>query len=302
MWDIGEARRVFDLLGLYERASGKKVNISKSSVIFSSNIIQDNRELICRELQMNEADENSKYLGLPNLLGMRKSILLGYLKDKVKARIQSWDSKFISKAGKETLIKMVAQALPSYAMNFFLLPMDIIKDFERTLVKYWWRSGRFGDLKIMWMSWDRLTKHKDTGGLGFRDFRDFNLAMLGKQCWRFLLNPDSLVTRVYKACYFADSDFINSKLGNSPSYIWRSVFAAKDILVSGIRWRVGSGESIITMGQPSLQHEVNPYITTLSQSIVDKSVSSLMVTGRREWDMDIISDNFNQRDRNAIKK
>lgn len=51
---------------------------------------------------------------------------------------------------------------------------------------------------------DRLPTHKDARGLGFRDFRDFNLAMLGKQSWRFLLNPEILVTRIYKSRYFVN--------------------------------------------------------------------------------------------------
>lgn len=78
------------------------------------------------------------------------------------------------------MIKSVAQSLPSYVVGVFLLSLDIIKDFERTLSKYWLHSK--GDGKgIHWMSWTRMSRHKSTGGLGFRDFRDFNLAMLGKK-------------------------------------------------------------------------------------------------------------------------
>lgn len=132
-----EAKRILELLMMYERSSGQKVNIDKSSIFFSMNVIQYNRELVCQELHMSEADENRKYLGLPNLLGRKKSVLLGYLKDKIKAVFHNWDTKHISKPGKETLIKTVALALPTYAMNVFLLPMEIIKDFERTLSKYW---------------------------------------------------------------------------------------------------------------------------------------------------------------------
>lgn len=298
--ETGEARRVLELLTVYERASGQKINNAKSSVFFSTNVIQYNRMQICQELQMSEATENTKYLGLPNILGRKKSILLGFLKEKVKAAIQNWDGKCVSKAGKETLIKTVAQALPTYAMSVFLLPMEIIKDFERCLAKFWWKSGHSGDSKIAWMSWDRLTKHKDAGGLGFRDFRDFNLAMLGKQAWRLIINPDSLVSRIYKARYFANSDFLQAKLGNSPSFIWRSVFAAKEVVSSGVRWRIDTGESIAITGQPWLQNDVNPYITTVSQSIVNKTVSSLMCTEKRDWDIDVIRDVFNEEDQKSI--
>lgn len=71
---------------------------------------------------MREATENSTYLGLRNSLGRNKSAMLGYLKNRACSRIKNWDGKFISRSGKEILIKSVAQALPTYAMNVFLLP------------------------------------------------------------------------------------------------------------------------------------------------------------------------------------
>lgn len=83
----------------------------------------------------------------------------------------------------------------------------------------------------------RLCKHKSTGGLGFRNFRDFNLALLAKQGWRFLTKPNSLVSKVYKSRYF-------------PSSI--------------ARWRVGNGRDIDILGQPWLEGNQNPYATSES--------------------------------------
>lgn len=85
------------------------------------------------------------------------------------------------------------------------------------------------------MAWDRMNKHKSTGGLGFRDFHDFNLALLGKQGWRFILRPKTLVSRVYKAHYFSNVHFLDAALGNNPSFIWRSVWEAKGVVRDEVR-------------------------------------------------------------------
>ena len=50
----------------------------------------------------------------------------------------------------------------------------------------------------------------------FQNLQAFNLALLAKQGWWILLNPNSLMTRVYKAKYFPYDDILNSKNGQQP--------------------------------------------------------------------------------------
>lgn len=157
-----EASRVMELLRMFEQASGQQISVDKSSVFFSTNVIPYNRQIICQVLSMGEADAHSKYLGLPNLLGQKKSVLLGFLKDRIENKIRVWERKPVAKPGQEVLIKMVGQSLPNYAMSVFLLPMDLIKNIERMLTKYWWNSTQRGRKKIHWASWEKLCKHKST--------------------------------------------------------------------------------------------------------------------------------------------
>lgn len=137
---VNEANAMVSLLHSFEVASGQRVNLGKSSIFFSPNMSDSNKGDICGILRMNEADDRCRYLGLPKFLGRNKSSLLGYLKSKVQNRVNGWDGKYISRAGKEVLIKSVAQTMPSYAMSVFLLPLEITKDIERVLAKFWWGS------------------------------------------------------------------------------------------------------------------------------------------------------------------
>ncbi|XP_074363930.1 putative mitochondrial protein AtMg00310 [Apium graveolens] len=185
-------------------------------------------------------------------------------------------------------------------MSVFLLPLEVTKDIERTVAKYWWGSKQNNVRGIHWMSWSRMCRHKSIGGLGFRNFRDFNLALLRKQGWRFLTNPTRLVSRLFKARYFKSGNFLSSSLGDNPSFVWRSIWESMKLVQSGARWLVGNGNSIDIMRQPWLSDEQNPYVTTESQSFVNNKVSSLMNLERSGWDIEVIKDLFNDRDQECI--
>ena len=97
---------------------------------------------------------------------------------------------------------------------------------------------------MAWVSWEKMCQRKAEGGLGFRDLKAFNLALLAKQGWRIIQNPDSLFHRVLKAKYFKNSSFLEAQLGNSPLYTWRSLMEAKDIVEREMRWNIGNGRNI----------------------------------------------------------
>ncbi|XP_030503843.2 uncharacterized protein LOC115719079 [Cannabis sativa] len=177
-----EAARVLQLLQVYQRTSGQQVNYAKSSIFFSNNTSVDTRQRMCEMLGMVEALDNSFYLGLPCIMGMNKNAILGFVKDKMQKKIFSWESRFLSKAGKEVLIKSVAQALPFYAISVFLLTKEIFSNLEGLMSKFWWKSQANSSSKsVSWMSWKRFCRHKYNGGIGFRDLHNYNLTFLGKR-------------------------------------------------------------------------------------------------------------------------
>uniref|UniRef100_A0A2N9F1N7 Reverse transcriptase zinc-binding domain-containing protein n=1 Tax=Fagus sylvatica TaxID=28930 RepID=A0A2N9F1N7_FAGSY len=72
----------------------------------------------------------------------------------------------------------------------------------------------------------------------------FNLALLAKQGWRLLQNPDTLLHRVLKAKYFPDCSFLDAQIPSHSSFTWRSLAQARHIIRLGTRWRIGNGSQV----------------------------------------------------------
>lgn len=82
------------------------------------------------------------------------------------------------------------------------------------------------------------------GGLGFKNLLLFNKALLAKQVWRLLSQPTSLLAKVLKARYYLNSDILTATVGSYPTFTWRSICSARDLIADGILWRVGNGSCI----------------------------------------------------------
>jgi hypothetical protein len=130
--------------------------------------------------------------------------------------------KWLSKVGKEVLIKACAQAIPIYAMSCFDITKGLCDQMSALVCRFWWAQQE-NENKVHWMSWEKLSLPKNCGGLGYKDVHSFNLAMLVKQGWMLLTEPNSLGARVLKAKYYPDSDVLHAKPTAGMSYTWRSI-------------------------------------------------------------------------------
>jgi hypothetical protein len=91
---------------------------------------------------------------------------------------------------KEVLIKLVAQAIPTYMMGVFKLPSMLCEELTQ-MIRYFWWGEEGGQRKVHWMAWERLVMPKCYGGIGFRDLKLFNQALLARQAWCLIQYPES---------------------------------------------------------------------------------------------------------------
>ncbi|XP_030970164.1 uncharacterized protein LOC126728195 [Quercus robur] len=126
------------LLAVYEKASGQQLNRTKTSLFFSSNTSRDVQEEIKNWFGAQIIKQHEKYLGLPSLVGKNKRTTFNAIKEKLGKVLAGWKEKLLSKAGKEVLIKAVAQAILTYTMSCFKLPDLLCDELMGMIQNFWW--------------------------------------------------------------------------------------------------------------------------------------------------------------------
>jgi hypothetical protein len=230
--DMNNATSLQQVLDTYCANSGQMVSLSKSSIFFSPNTNALLRGKICEALHINTEALSDKYLGLPALVGADRSDCFLHFVERIIQRINGSKEKLLSIGGKEILLKAVAQAISVYAMSVFLIPKGVCKHMMDAISHFW--SGDYHNSKHMhWFAWWKLCYPKKEGGMGFRDLNSFNLAMLAKQAWRLITDPESLCARVLRAKYYPDGDILKAGPKSGSSYTWQSILASLNTFKRG---------------------------------------------------------------------
>lgn len=116
------------VLGSYCAASGQLVSVEKYIIFFSPNMKVEIIVQVCTTLNIWTQALNDKYLGLPAHVGLDKTECFQFLVKRIIKKISSWKEKLLFVGGKDILLKVVVQAIPTYAISVFKVPKKIIKE------------------------------------------------------------------------------------------------------------------------------------------------------------------------------
>jgi hypothetical protein len=91
--------------------------MSKSVVFFSRNCCPNAKASVNRILSLAQIPAHAKYLGIPLFMHRRKQDSFIEIKDRIFAKITGWKARLLSQATMTTLVKSVANAIPTYLMS-----------------------------------------------------------------------------------------------------------------------------------------------------------------------------------------
>lgn len=186
------------VLSCFEAVTGLCVNLSKSEMV-PVGVVNDMSSL-ASILSCRVGALPMLYLGMPLGAPYKTLSVWNSILEKIERRLASWQSLYLSKGGRLTLLKSTLSSLPTYYLSLFTIPVNVAQRIETLQRNFLW--GGMGDtVKYHLVCWDQVCSPITFGGLGVKNLIMFNKALLGKWLWCFGVEDSQLWRRVIAAKY-----------------------------------------------------------------------------------------------------
>ncbi|KAJ1704376.1 hypothetical protein LUZ63_004155 [Rhynchospora breviuscula] len=245
----GEVRLLASLLQTFALASGLCISPHKSSLWFSKQCDLQTTNRVQELWRARRVVGDEKYLEV--MIGMRgDNKKQGYvLLDKIKSKLCGWKSQMLSHAGRMVMIKSVLMSMPVYSMSLEMLPKGVVRDINRLMAKFLW--GKLDqDWHLTFISWQKVCKPIDLGGLGIKDLQNFGEALFLKVVWSIAAEEDKLWVQICKSKYFPVVDFWRANNTRNSSKLWGQIMKMRSFFKDQVRWQLGNGEKVHALSQP----------------------------------------------------
>jgi hypothetical protein len=282
--------------------SDQKVNLSKSKAFFSPNVNPILRHYLCDILGVFNTPNLGKYLGFPLSPNGQNTRDFDFVVEKVQANLSSWKAKLLSPAGRVILVQSVTSAILAYYMQNVALPIRIYSSLDKLNRDFLWRSTDERK-KIHMVSWNKVCRPRDLGGLGLYSAKARNLALLAKLNWRVMEEPDSLWAKTLIAKY-CPNGIMDERLRTrrSGSSNWKGLRKGHAVFRKGLRWVVNNGHIVsfwhdLWVGDSPLRTLVHDPLSIWEDTLHVCDV----VEGVSMWNLSILSLDIPACTREAIK-
>jgi hypothetical protein len=105
--------------------------------------------------------------------------------DKIKLKLSSWKATLLTMADRVQLVNLVIQSMLSYSISVYSWPTSLLKDLEKYIRNFIW-SGNSDKRKLVTVSWKKICRPLDQGGLNIRSLCGLNNATNLQLWWSML--------------------------------------------------------------------------------------------------------------------
>lgn len=226
-----------ELFQRYALASEQMISASKS-IIFSGSIPHARLSQIADFIGFNIGQLPFTYLGVPICKGKPKAIYFQPIADKVRLKLAAWKASLISIAGRVQLVKSVVQGMIIHSITVYSWPVSLLKNLEKYIKNFIW-SGDISKRKLVTVSWKKVCKPYEEGGLGIRSLIRLNEASNLKLCWN-LANSDMPWARILRSRTFRKGSTINYHIFSS---LWSGIKSEFSIIREHSMVLIGDGDN-----------------------------------------------------------
>ncbi|KAL3698475.1 hypothetical protein R1sor_012551 [Riccia sorocarpa] len=171
----------------YERISGAKLNLQKSTVIpLGLETIPD--WLQNSGCHITRKGEIVRYLGFPIGWGISDEDQKAYIVAKLKKKLGTWVFRFLPFAGRVIALRHILRAVPVHVLACLNLQKEMLDAIEGVCRTFLWGSNKEGKPKIPLIAWEEIQRPKNEGGLNLSGFFQTSTAMRLKQVTKFFSN------------------------------------------------------------------------------------------------------------------
>eukprot|EP00253_Pinus_taeda_P008065 PITA_08065 len=246
--NINEIKELKDILEIFLKATGLQINPRKSHLIMEAFSRQEENSISSSlPFEICNMDQLFKYLGYWLKPFAYRKQDWNWLVAKIEQRISHWSFKWLSRAGRLTLINSVLQAIPVFWAALTWIPKGVLHKIKQICSRFLWSGAKEASV-LPWVAWDKIARPKEWGGWGIKQLVDFSQSLAAKSGWR-IITAENLWTRVVKRKYIDPmplEDWIRSpnKKGKNCSVIWKATSESFKIIEKGLAWQVGNGENL----------------------------------------------------------
>ena len=174
----------------FSSSSGLKANNNKPA-IYLAGVSDSVRSHAASTLDFAFESLPVKYLGMPLTSKRYTAADCVYLVEILTNRIRSWFARSLSYTARLQLVNSVLMSITNYWSQTVILPKRILNQINTACRSYLWHSETKS--KFPWnVSWEKICRTKQEGGLGTRNLQHWNLVAVGKIAWHISSKKDSL--------------------------------------------------------------------------------------------------------------